>query len=101
MRKLLHSLKGLFVNQSGSTTPVNILVYAILAVVAIVVIYKFIPTLGNANVELQSSANVSAMTKTMGGIGEWLIPVGVILAMGLGAFFLIGGGRSGGRRRAR
>lgn len=101
MRRVLHALKGLFVNQRGSTTPINILVYAILAVVAIVVIYKFLPTLGSANTELQSSDNVSAMTKTMAGIGEWLIPVGVILAMGLGAFFLIGGGRSGGRRRRR
>lgn len=89
---------NLLIDQSGATTPVGILVYAILAVVAIVVVYKFLPTLGSANSELQASENVSAMTKTMGGIGEWLIPVGVILAMGLGAFFLIGG-RSGGRRR--
>lgn len=92
-------LKKLLYSECGYASPIGIAVYAILAIVAVVIIFKFLPTLSASNAELQNVENVSSMTKTMAGIGEWLIPTGILLALGLGAFFLISTGVGGGRRR--
>lgn len=59
---------------------------AVLLVVVGVIIYNVIPLLGDANAVVQADTDSSTMLKTVADLGEWLIPIGLIVGIGMVAF---------------
>jgi hypothetical protein len=69
----------------------HIITLFMLSMVGLLVVFKVMPMLGTENQAVQASENVSDMGKTMAGIGEWLLPVAGILALGFLVFSKVRG----------
>ncbi len=74
-----------FKEQWGRAGGNGLMVAVVMGFVVIMVIYKMIPMLSHENVSIQASTEVTSTGKEMVGLGEWLFPLGGVLA---GVFFL-------------
>ncbi len=87
MKNALLKAKALFVAVVGSPTDedgergnMGLLMAVVMAFVAVYVVYYMVPELITANQVVQTDENASDMTKMAANLGEWLMPIGGIVA---------------------
>ncbi|MDD5093701.1 MAG: hypothetical protein PHV74_04875 [Dehalococcoidia bacterium] len=58
----------------------------LLAFIAVVIIMNLIPSLVDTNAVVQADADASELTKMASSMGEWMLPLGGIVAAGFLVF---------------